>query len=272
MDNMDLKLKGKVVLITGANNPYGIGAATAYKFANEGSKVVLVYKKIVREYNPENAMENGLDKYFKLNSEDASSVEEVLCKITDDYFILERDITDENTTKEIFDEIENRFGIVNILVNNAAVGDEYGQDTIYSITKEIIEHTFDVNVKSTLLMIREFVKRNKDYGRIINLSTDASQRFAGQITYGASKATIEALTRSIAIEIGKKGITINTVSPGPTQTGYIDKELEQKVVQDIPLSRLGKPDDIANAIVFLSSEQASWITGQIIQVSGGHYI
>jgi len=157
------------------------------------------------------------------------------------------------------------------LVNNAAVCDEIS-DNIFLITKDIIDNTFDVNVKSTILMIQEFVKRNLDYGRIINLSTDASQKFAGQITYGASKATIEALTRSIAIEIGNKSITINTVSPGPTQTGYIDKELEQKILPNIPLGRIGKPDDIANIILFLSSEQASWITGQVIQVSGGHYI
>ena len=269
---MDLKLKGKVVLITGANNPYGIGAATAYKFAEEGSKIAIVYKKIARKYSFENTVENGLDKYFKFSSEDASSVEKVLCKITDDYFIVEKDITNENAIEDIFDEIENKFGTVNVLVNNAAAGDEYGQDNIYSITEDIIDDTFSVNVRATILMIREFVKRNSNYGRIINLSTDASQRFAGQIAYGASKATIEALTRSIAIEIGKKGITINTVSPGPTQTGYIDKELEQRVIPDIPLGRIGKPDDIANTIIFLASEQASWITGQTIQVSGGHYI
>ena len=268
---MNLHLDGKVVLITGANNPLGIGAATAYKFAEEGSKIVMVYKKINKNYNPNNIMENGFDKYLKLNSEDASCVEKKLCKITNNYLILEKDITDQNAIAEIFDEAEKKFGIVNILVNNAAVCDEIS-DNIFSITKDIIDNTFDVNVKSTILMIQEFVKRNLDYGRIINLSTDASQKFAGQITYGASKATIEALTRSIAIEIGNKSITINTVSPGPTQTGYIDKELEQKILPNIPLGRIGKPDDIANIILFLSSEQASWITGQVIQVSGGHYI
>jgi len=93
---VNLNLKGKVVIITGANNPLGIGAATGYKFAEEGSKVVLVYKKIEKTYNSNNILENGFDKYYKLNSEDAYSVEQKLCKITKDYLILEKDITEEN--------------------------------------------------------------------------------------------------------------------------------------------------------------------------------
>ena len=119
-------------------------------------------------------------------------------------------------------------------------------------------------------MMNEFIKNNKKNGRIINLSTDSSQVFAGQIAYGSSKATIEALTRSIAIEVGKYGITVNCVSPGPTQTGWIDDELEQKVVKQIPIGKLVQPEDIANTILFLASEQARMITGQVIKVSGGH--
>ena len=205
-------------------------------------------------------------------SEDASVVEEKLKKITSNYLILDKDITKMKNISEIFNEVEKHFGIINILVNNAAFCDLDGVDTIYTVSENIIKKTLETNVKATVLLIKEFVKRNKNYGRIVNLSTDASQRFVGQIMYGASKATIEALNRSIAIEIGKTGITINTVSPGPTQTGYIDKELEQKVLPDIPLGRIGTPEDIANTILFLASEQASWITGQIIQVSGGHCI
>ena len=121
-------------------------------------------------------------------------------------------------------------------------------------------------------MIREFIKRRVDYGRIINLSTDASQAFAGQITYGASKAALEALTRSIALEVGKYGITVNCVAPGPTQTGWIDKNLEKSVIPQIPVGELIQPEDISETILFLSSEQARMITGQVIKVSGGHAI
>ena len=119
-------------------------------------------------------------------------------------------------------------------------------------------------------MTREFVNHHGDYGRIVNLSTDASQVFAGQITYGASKATLEALTRSIALEVAKYKTTVNCVAPGPTQTGWIDEDLEKAVIPVIPLGKLIQPEDIADTILFLSSEKARMLTGQIIKVSGGH--
>ena len=102
------------------------------------------------------------------------------------------------------------------------------------------------------------------------MSTDSAQTFSGQINYGASKAAIEAFTRSVAIEVGPLGIRVNTVAPGPTQTGYISAEFEEEIKESIPLKRIGKPEDIADVVLFLASDQARWVTGQVIKVSGGH--
>ena len=265
----DYGLKDKVAIITGANNPQGIGAAAALAFAREGTKVVLVYKKIFREFDESKTDRNGADRYFKANAGDASVVEKRLRQMNADYLILESDISDENAVKEIYSEVLKKYGRVDILVNNAADGDMDGIDTIETITQKVIDDTFSVNVRGSILMTHEFVNNRGDYGRIINLSSDAAQVFAGQITYGASKATLEALTRSIALETAKYGITVNCVAPGPTQTGWIDDELEKAVIPMIPMGELIQPEDIAETILFLASKQARMITGQVMKVSGG---
>ena len=265
-------LQDKVAIVTGANNPQGIGATTALAFAREGAKVVLVYKKIDRPYDINKVDVNGADRYYAANAGDAAEVERRLKEMNADYLVLEKDITDEKSVKEIYSAVMERYARVDILVNNAADCDVDGLDTIEKITQNVIDDTFAVNVRGSLLMTREFVNHRGDYGRIINLSTDAAQIFEGQITYGASKATMEALTRSIALEVAKYGITVNCVAPGPTQTGWIDADLEKAVLPLIPMGKLIQPEDIAETILFLSSEQARMLTGQVIKVSGGHAI
>ena len=295
---IDYGIKGKVALITGANNPQGIGAATAYAFAQQGAKVVLVYKREPREYDESKADRNGTDRYFKANAGSAEVVVEKLREMGAEYLVLESDISNEEQVKGIYLATLERFGRVDILVNNAAGCDMEGIDNIGQITQGVIDDTFAVNVRGSLLMTREFVNSfsgnsgncggnagdcdghagGQDCGqgglsrggRVINLSTDSAQVFPGQITYGASKATLEALTRSIAIEVAKYGITVNCVAPGPTQTGWIDEDLEKAVIPMIPAGELIQPEDIAQTILFLASEQARMITGQVIKVSGGH--
>lgn len=267
---IDYGLKDKVAIITGANNPQGIGAATALAFAREGAKIVLVYKRINRPFDPDKIDKNGVDRYYAANAGNADTVENKLKEIGADYLILERDISDEQSVKNIYETVIKKYGRVSVLVNNAAADDENGFDTIEKITSQVIDDTFKVNVKGSLLMMREMINHRGDYGRIINLSTDAAQVFAGQIAYGSSKATLEALTRAIAMEVAPYGITVNCVAPGPTQTGWIDEEFEKVVIPLIPMGQLIQPQDIAETILFLASQQAKMLTGQVIKVSGGH--
>ena len=269
---IDYGLKNKVAIITGANNPQGIGATTALAFAREGAKVVLVYKKIARAFDANKTDKNGADRYFAANAGDAAIVEGKLRDMGADFLVLESDISDEDAVKKIYDAVAECYGHADILVNNAADGDMDGIDTIEKITRGVIDDTFAVNVRGSILMTREFVGRRGDYGRVINLSTDAAQVFAGQIAYGASKATLEALTRSIALEVAPYGITVNCVAPGPTQTGWIDEDFEKVVVPLIPMGNLIQPEDIAKTILFLTSDHARFLTGQVIKVSGGHAI
>ena len=262
-------LKDKVAIITGTNNPWGIGAATALAFAREGAKVVLVYKKIFRPFDAAKTDRNGVDRYYGANAGTADAVERRLRDAGADCIVLERDISNEEAVKEIYAAALETYGRVDILMNNAATDDETGCDTIETVTQNVIDDTFTVNVRGSLLMTREFIRHRGESGRIINVSTDAAQIFAGQITYGASKATLEALTRSIALEVAQYGITVNCVAPGPTQTGWIDEAFEKIVVPLIPMGKLIQPEDIAETVLFLSSEQAGMITGQVIKVSGG---
>jgi 3-oxoacyl-[acyl-carrier protein] reductase len=277
---VDPGLENKVVLVTGANNPHGIGAATASAFAAQGAKVFITYLRIspqdhgVSEEQAQQANAPGLPFYYKMQTESAGEVVQAIRDRGGRAEAWEADLADATSIPQIFDRVEAAFGPVDVLVNNAAHCE--WPETVFSTSAEVIDRHFAVNTRAVVLMITEFVRRHQarggTWGRVVNLSTDAAQRFAGSISYGASKAATEAFTRSIAIEVGHLGITVNTVAPGPVQTGYITPEVEERELPLIPLGRIGQPEDIADVILFLASEQARWLTGQVIKVSGGHAI
>lgn len=264
---IDTGLKDKVVLITGAN--HGIGAATAKAFAAEGAIVAIHFLQKCPPYEINAA-------YTPLHViKGKSAADGLVHRIRQEggrAIAVEGDLSDPATIPNIFDQVHEIFGRVDVLVNNAAHCEN--PDTTLTTSAGSWDRTFSVNTRAVILMMAEFVRRYQlrsgNWGRIINLSTDAAQTFAGQISYGASKAATEAFTRSVAIEIGSLGITVNSVAPGPVQTGSISPPSEARLVPVIPLGRIGQPEDIADVIVFLASDQARWLTGQVIKVSGGH--
>jgi 3-oxoacyl-[acyl-carrier protein] reductase len=117
---------------------------------------------------------------------------------------------------------------------------------------------------------RRHIARARRWGRIINVSTDGAAGFPSEVSYWASKHALESYSRAAACELGPYGITVNIVSPGPIQTGWMSPELEAKVVPAIPLGRIGQPEDVADVIVFLASEQGRWLTGQLLYAGGGN--
>lgn len=276
MSVFELGLRGRVALVTGAQ--HGIGAATVRALALAGARVFIHYLRIdPAQYGATceqvaAANEPGLPLYYGRRAMNADALLAELREAGAGADACECDLAQEGNIPLLFDRVEQSLGPVEILVNNAAHYER--DDTTLSLNTEQFDRTFAVNARATALMTAEFSRRHKTrgarWGRVISLSTDAAQTFAGQICYGASKAAVEAFTRSMATELGPLGITVNAVAPGPTQTGYIDREIEAREIPGIPLGRLGTPEDIADTIVFLASERASWLTGQVIKVSGGH--
>lgn len=281
---IDPRLEGKVVLITGANNPYGIGAATAKAFAAQGARVFLHFFRLPDGPAEKNLISGPGWAFFRLQqTKTADEVLRVISQSGGEAAAWEADLSDTENIPRLFDQVEAVFGPVDILINNAAdwEGDtflpsntERMSRSIPTISPQSHHRNFAVNSRAVALMMAEFAKRflqrGATWGRIVNVSTDGASAFPGEVSYGASKHAMESYSRAAAIELGPYGITVNVVAPGPVQTGYITPEMEEKLRSEIPLRRVGKPEDVADVILFLASEQARWITGQLLYVDGGN--
>jgi 3-oxoacyl-[acyl-carrier protein] reductase len=292
---IDPGLKDKVVLVTGANNPFGIGAAIASAFASQSANLFIHFfrQEIALHYKDQikiDTQEPGLGFFFKQQRKTADDVVASIRKAGSKAESWEGDLRNPKNINRLFEVAEKTFGKVDILVNNAA---EYVADTFLpsmtlggeaelweggpatsTIDVESHDRHFAVNSRAVAILMSTFARRviekQTNWGRIINISADCAWGCPKEISYRASKYALESYSRSAAAELGPYGITVNVVSPGPVQSGYISPEMEQALIKDIPLRRVGRPEDIANTVVFLASEQASWITGQIIFVHGGH--
>jgi 3-oxoacyl-[acyl-carrier protein] reductase len=283
---IDPQLTGKVVLVTGAN--HGIGAATATRFAAQSARVFVTYYREPTRYSEQElnlARAAGVGGEKLMCALQQQSAESLVQRIRSQGGIAvayETDLGDPANIPSLFDVCENKLGPVDVLVNNhtycvletfdpACVRDQ--GFAIRLITAAGIDAHFEVNARAYALMMSEYlqryVQRNAQWGRIVNLSTDAAHAHEVNVSYAASKHAIESYSRSAAAEMGKYGITVNIVAPGPTQTGYITPEQEIEWGASTPLRRIGRPEDVADVIVFLASEQARWLTGQLLYVGGG---
>ena len=292
----DARLRGRVVLVTGGNNPHGIGAATAKAFAAEGARVLVHFFRghYARHRTPDDGERSdptrfGEAFYLAQQTKTADAVVGVIRGAGGEADAWEGDLADPATVPALFDWAEGTYGPVEVLVNNAAYSepdtfiphglledhDRAGGGTVPApTTAEIVDRHFAVNTRAVALMMAEFARRHvaraASWGRIINVSTDAADHFGSQVSYGASKHALESYSRSAAGELGRYGITVNVVAPGPIQTGYMPPEVVAREERRTPLGRVGRPDDVADVIVFLASEQGRWLSGQLLYVGGGH--
>jgi NAD(P)-dependent dehydrogenase (short-subunit alcohol dehydrogenase family) len=240
-----------VVLITGALT--GIGRATALAFANEGARVVVSGRR-------DDAGEKLVAELHGLGAEAE---------------FIRADVRHEQDVQNLVDKTVARFGRLDVAVNNAGTEGKPGQVT--EQTAESYAATFDTNVLGVLLSMKHELRvmQAQGSGSIVNLSSTMGQRGApGASLYTASKHAVEGLTKSAALEAAAFGVRVNAVAPGPIETAMLDRftgsaDRKAGLVAGVPLKRAGRPEEIADAIVFAASPKASFITGQVINVNGG---
>ncbi|MCW1887062.1 glucose 1-dehydrogenase [Luteolibacter flavescens] len=246
------KLEGKVAVVTGASK--GIGASIAKHLAAEGAAVVVNYA-------------SSRDAAEKVAAEIAAAGGKAVT--------IHGDLSKQEDVSRLFAEVKQQFGNVDILVNNAGI---YQFAQLEQIDAAHFHRHFDVNVLGLLLATQEAVALFPERGgNVINISSVVSTgAFPGASVYSATKGAVDAITRSLAAELGSRGIRVNSINPGMVETegfhaaGVGGSDLQRQVEATTPLGRIGQPQDIASAVVFFASDDSSWITGQTFQISGGY--
>lgn len=245
---MNMLFKGKIALITGAST--GIGSATAILLARLGADVIINY----------NQSEN-----------DAIIVGDIIRKLGQKVYIEQADVSQQDSVERMFKRINEYTEKLDILVNNAGIN---SKNYIRYMTEKQWDEVLNTNLKGAFLCTKCALKimMTKRTGVIVNVSSSVVYKTnLCQANYVASKAGLIALTKSTAKEVGKLGIRVNAVAPGPVYTKLNDltSQKEQEAIELIPLSRIGTPEDIAKIIAFLASDYASYITGQVLVADGG---
>jgi 3-oxoacyl-[acyl-carrier protein] reductase len=238
----------RTAIVTGASK--GIGAALAKRLAADGFRTVV--------------------NYFSSAAE-AEEIVAVIQAAGGRARAIRADVAEASAVRKLFDEAEAEFGPVDVLVNNAGI---LKVSPLAEVADEDYERQVAVNLTGTFNGMREGARRVRDGGRIISLSTSIIGHFLpNHGIYAATKAAVEAMTHVLAKELGTRGVTVNAVAPGPVATELLlsgrSEELIERLMSDIPLGRLGQPDDIARVVSFLASPESGWINGQVIKANGG---
>jgi 3-oxoacyl-[acyl-carrier protein] reductase len=241
-------LSNKVILITGSSK--GIGATIAQQAADAGAKVVINYA------GSKNEAEKLVSKIVEQGGEAIA---------------VQADVSKPSDVKNLFDQAISHFGRIDVLVNNAGI---MITKLIKDTTDEDFTRQFDINVRGVFNTLREASSKLADNGSIINFSTSVNRIMLPTYgTYVATKAAVEQLTRVFSKEIGNRGINVNSVSPGPTNTELFTTGKPQEVIDRLaslsPFNRIGEPNDIAKTVLFLASDDAKWINAQNIGINGG---
>lgn len=245
-------LEGKTAIVTGASR--GIGRAIAKKLASMGANLVLNYRSSAKEIDTllEEIKEFGIET-----------------------LVIQGDVSSFDDSKKIVDEAKNKFGTIDILINNAGITKD---SLILRMTEEDFDKVISVNLKGVYNCSKHIapIMLKQRSGKIINISSVVGVAGnAGQCNYAAAKAGVIGITKSLAKELGSRGVTVNAVAPGYIKTDMTDAlhEKVKKSIEDLlPLKRLGTPEDVAETVGFLASDKAAYITGQVIHVDGGMII
>ncbi len=250
--------EGKIAIVTGVSRSKGIGAAICRELAETGYHIFFTYWTKYDKKMP-----------WSMEESEPIRIKEELLEKGVNVACMELDLTQNDAADQLFNSIFEQLGEPEILINNAAYSTN---NDFTNLTAEELDKHYMVNIRATTLLSIKFAQTfvKKSGGRIVNLTSGQFQGpMPGELAYATTKGAVDALTITLSAELAPLGITVNAINPGPTDTGWMTEEIKNELMPMFPFGRIGEPKDVAKVIKFLVSDEADWITGQIIHSEGG---